>query len=297
MTSVDDVTSGTLSGGTLSGGTMSGGTSTATVSTTEASATLSGGISSTSTTTGSASESSSSGSTTSAESSSTGAPPKVCGDGGFGEAEMYGRMYNDGVPQLCEGISRHIKLIGREGGIITGVPCSTVAKLGCTDCAVGLELKFGIATPEPEGVLDVGDCVYLALKDPLPLEGEQMCRYRQAALWSGAGLPTDLAPLAILGHTTLSIPDTVTAITGLDLQVSTLAVEGECGCVDAEDCCPDKTADYGLKFLAGDELVLSNGAVAAFMYAGDSYTAYNGGAYENGMCEESQRFDWWLLRD
>lgn len=263
---------------------MSGGT-TATGGITSTGVTSTGGI----TTTGE--------STTAAESSTTGEPPNTCGEGGLGEAEMYGRLYKEGVAQVCAHVSRHFKLIGSEGGIVVGLPCSIDPALGCTDCVVGQEFAFAVATPEPDATLALGSCVYLALRNPEPLGGEEMCRYRQAAVWSGDGAPTDSAPLAILGHRTLTVADEVTAITKADLSVKTLAVDGECGCVDPEDCCAPQAADYKLELFADQTLVLSNGAVGALGFAGESYTAYNGGAYENGMCEESQRLDWWLLRD
>jgi hypothetical protein len=258
--------------------------------------TATGGVTTTDGTTATG-ESSSGGSTTSAESSSTGEPPNTCGEGGLGEAEMYGRLYKEGVAQVCEHVSRHFKVIGSEGGIVVGLPCSIDPVLGCTDCAIGEEFAFAVVTPEPDAALTLGSCVYLALRDPEPLGGEEMCRYRQAAVWSGDGAPTDSAPLAILGHRTLTVADEVTAITKADLSVKTLAVDGECGCVDPEDCCAPQTADYELEFSADQALVLSSGGAGALGFAGESYTAYNGGAYENGMCEESQRLDWWLLRD
>lgn len=262
---------------------------------------MSGGVTSTDgittggiTTTG---ESSSSESTTGAESSSTGVPPNACGEGGLGEAEMYGRLYKEGVPQGCEHVSRHLKLTGGEGGLVMGLPCSTEPGLGCTDCAIGQEFVLGISTPEPDVTLPLGECVYVALRDPEPLADEELCRYRQAAVWSGVGSPTDSPPLVILGHRTLTVAGEVTAITKADLQVKTLAVDGECGCVDPEDCCDPQTADYKLEFSADQALVLGNGEVGPLGFAGDNYAAYNGGAYENGMCEGSQRLDWWLLRD
>ena len=272
-----------------------------TASTAASSGTSTGGVSSTTTSTTSTSTMSTSGTTTGnttgAESSSTGDPLGACGQEGFGEAEMYGRMYKQGQAQACENISRHLKVVGAEEGIVYGLPCSSNPKFGCSECEVGFEFGFEITTPVPEGEIAVGSCIYLALQDSLPLGDAEMCRYRQAALWSGDGAPTDFSPLAILGHNTLSVPDAVPAITAVDLQVSTLAVEDPCGCVEADDCCVEKTANYDLKFDAGNQLLLTNGGIGPFKYDSASFTVYNGGAYENGMCEESQRFDWWLLRD
>ena len=80
--------------------------------------------------------------------------------------------------------------------------------------------------------------------------------------------------------------------------VTTKQTDGSCSCVDAQDCCDEKTADYRLSFSEEGEVVVDNGMSAPMTLGAQGYTVYNGGAYEDGSCEDpSQHVDWWFLRE
>jgi len=227
-------------------------------------------------------------------STSTGEPLEACGLEGYGEAKMYGRGFVDGEALPCADVATNFEIMGIENGVVVGKPCDPNPNAGCTGCTD--IFKVEIETPEPEEDLEIGACAYIVMQDPEPAEGDDLCRFGRAALWIGLPVPVEEPPLIILGHNTLGVADAVPVIEGEDLVVSTIEKE-PCGCLDGDDCCEENALYHDLKFMAGLELILANGAQGPFKFASGNYTAYNGGAYESGACEQDSRFDWWLIRE
>lgn len=222
----------------------------------------------------------------------------ACGATGYGPAELLARVWHGPIPQACNDIpGRNFFIVGVEDDLLTSLPCSADPAVGCVGCDFTKALDFSIQTPEPAGVLDLPPCVYLSAHGTTGAEPNEPCRYRQLALWGdGSNTPAKAAPLAVFGHDTVDVDPAVAAISEAMLSVALAPKEGECSCVDADDCCPDKAVEYNLRFAAGELVEVAPGQHAKLPLAGALYEAYNGQAFETGACAQEQRFDWWLLR-
>jgi len=222
----------------------------------------------------------------------------ACGSTGYGPAELLARLWHGPVAQACGDIpGRNFFIVGVEDDMLTTLPCAADPALGCVGCDLSKALDFAIHTPEPAGVLDLPPCVYLSAHGTMGAEPDAPCRYRQLALWGdGSNTPGKAAPLAVFGHDTLDVDQAVANVADAMLSVQLVPGAGECSCVDANDCCPDKAVEYALRFAAGEIVEVAPGQHAKLPLAGALYEAYNGQAFETGSCAQEQRFDWWLLR-
>ncbi|PCC67960.1 hypothetical protein SAMN02745121_04697 [Nannocystis exedens] len=223
----------------------------------------------------------------------------ACGTTGFGPAELRARQWNGLIAQACNDIpGRNYRVLEVAGVFVTAVPCSSNPAAGCTGCDYGKTLLFGFTTPAPNGVLALSKCVYLSAHGAIETPAPEPCRYRQMALWwDGSNTPAKQAPLAIFGHDTLSVDPSVADVSGDDLGVGLVPADAACGCVDADDCCPDKAVEYDLRFEGEEPVEVPQGMSGVVKLAGATYEAYNGQSFETGACGQEQRFDWWLLRE
>ncbi|MEZ4448508.1 MAG: hypothetical protein R3B09_03435 [Nannocystaceae bacterium] len=226
-------------------------------------------------------------------------PPPVCGEGAFGEATMLVKRTTGGNIQDCSDLSgRFYVPLGPEGDLIKAVACSTDSNIGCFQCSDADVLYFNVSTPVPDGKLLTAPCFYLAAFDGDVYDPNSgVCRYNQLALWhNGTFAPLTTPPKVILGHSTASVVPTVTALHGGVLKVVPKPLDAPCSCVDEDDCCPDKAANYALAFSADSEAALVPGGEGMISYAKELYTAYNGNSQEPGYCDQAQQLDWWMLR-
>lgn len=254
------------------------------------------GIDDTMTTTTSTSTSTTSDDTS--DTDTTGGPDPVCGASGYGPVSLRARQFLGLIPQPCSDIpGRNFKVLGSDQGVVVAVACHSDPAFGCTGCATGQALRFGIEAPEPDGLLAIGSCVYLSAHGSLGADGLEECRYQQMALWAnGTDVPAASPPLIILGHNTLGVDSTVAEVYGASPSIELVPTGEPCTCLDAADCCPDKAAEYDLLFSEAEEVVVPAGSHASISLGGATYEAYNGQALETGACAQEQQFDWWLLR-
>lgn len=262
-------------------------------SSTEALSGAPSGSSDASTSTGDPGNTSSSGGETG---STSGEPPPICGAAGYGEAQMFGGYYLNGVPMPCGDISgRHFKFLAIEGNMVVMQPCAEEPWLGCDLCGPAPLLKFGLSTPEPAGMLPSMPCIYLSAHDIEPVEQGQPCRYKQMAVWwDGSSTPAKSPPKMILGHGTAAVDPSVAALTGQTLTVTPVQSGVACSCVDANDCCPDQAIEYRLSIAGTDMVEIGPGEFAPLKFAGTTYDTYNGRSQETGACNPEQQLDWWL---